>query len=217
MADLQNFSIILHDMDYDDGTDKYKHQYQIVKEQPDTVTSEITQWYDVTDIEFNKNIENMGMEIASKKDGVVKKVAAPPGYSNSVGNEKYGQWKTRSDGTSFWEFYGQYMFISSMFNMMSYPVSRGYYDDYGRSYRSGRSYYGPSSGGKSMYGTNSSYNSSKTSSKWGSKPSSFKSSVRSKVSRSASRSTAAKNSRTSRSSSRYSSSSSRSRSGGYGK
>ena len=138
------------------------------------------------------------------ENGKLHKNASPPGYNNYVGNEKYGQWENRG-GNSFWAFYGQYAFMSSMFNMMTYPVRRSYYNDYrGGYYGTGRSYYGPrTTGGSTYYGTNSAYNkSSKPNSSWSRNTSSFKNRVAG---------------RTSRSSSRYGRSSSRSRGGGFGK
>ena len=217
----QNYSIILLDMDARDG--KYYHQYNVLIERPDTVLTEETGWEKVPDAFFAANVNNMGMEIVSKKNGKVSKQASPAGYNHYIGNEKYGRW-TERNGTSFWEFYGQYAFMSSMFNLMTYPAHRSYYNDYYRGgYYGSRPYYGPS--GRSVYGTKT-YTSSGSgkSSTWGSKPSSFKQNVRSQVSRSTSASSSRSyssssryNNRNSRSSSRYSRSSSRSRSGGYGK
>lgn len=215
MSHIRNFSIILYDMDYDEPKDAYKHQYQIIADDisnPDSVTQNITDWKTVSSIYFQDHQNDMGMELVNKKDGVVTKATAPAGYSNYIGNEKYGQWRTHSDGHSFWEFYGKYAFMSHMFNMMTYPVRRSYWNDYYYNYAPHSPYYGPSSSGGRMYGTNSAYNKSRTSSTWNKRPSDFKSKVRSKVQRSASRSRA----RIRRSNSRggYNS---RSRGGGFGK
>ncbi|MBI9061440.1 MAG: hypothetical protein JEZ14_05595 [Marinilabiliaceae bacterium] len=216
----QNFSIILLDMDSRD--DGYYHQYNVIVEKPDTVLAQESGWEKVSDVFFAAHVENMGMEIASKKDGKLSKVANPAGYNHYVGNPKYGQWQERN-GSSFWAFYGRYAFMSSMFNMMTYPARRSYWNDYHGSYYGRRSYYGPS--GSQMYGTKSyTASGSGRTSTWGSKPSTFKSSVRSQVSRSASAASSRKyssgssyGSKKTRSSSRYSSSSSRGRSGGSGK
>lgn len=220
----KNFSIILYDMDYDESTSSYKHQYQLLVEPlppaDTTIDESKTEWLVVSETFFNKHVDDMGMEIAFKKDGVLEKKTAPPGYSNYVGNEKYGHWQTDNSGNSFWAFYGRYAFMSSMFNMMTYPMYRSHYNDYyGNYYRQGRPYYGPRNrNGSYTYGTNSSYTSStRKTSKWNSRPSSFKSNVRSKAKRSASTSNRSSSSRRSRSNSRYQSSRSRSRSGGFGK
>lgn len=217
----QNFSIILLDMNYNEGSDVYTHQYNVLIEKEDSVYVQKTDWVTVSNIFFDANVENMGMEIASKKDGKVNRAASPAGYTNYVGNEKYGQWRER-DGNRFWEYYGRYAFMSSMFRMSMYPIRYSYWNNYRSNYYGyGRSYYGPSSGGRNMYGTNSNYSRANTGSKWNSKPADFKSRVRSKVSKSA---TASKNrlsrissAKRTRSSSRYSSSSTRSRGGSYGK
>lgn len=222
-TEQQNFSVILYDMDFDEKTERYKHQYQVLiqpNSNPDTLLSEIQPWVVVSAVDFKKYQEDMGMEIAVKTDGVLKKQTSPAGYSEYVGNEKYGKWDRRSDGTSFWAFYGQYAFMSSMFRMSMYPVRYSYWNDYrGNYYGSGRSYYG--SNGTRSYGTGSNYSNSRSNSRWNSRPSSFKQNVRSKVQRSSSarssRSSRA-SSRRSRSGSRYSSGSNyRSRGGGFGK
>ncbi len=221
MDKLQNFTIILHDMDVEEGTfgDKYFHVYKIIKEIPKKNTSsrdteasdifrfakfqqnqklvkdddaststastedaadqtddslqvveptgepefemkeELTERTEVSEEYFFKNENNMGMEIASKVDGKVKKEVAPAGFSNYVGNEKYGKWQNRSDGSSFWEFYGKYAMMSSLFYMMTGPtIYRSHYMDYRRNYHgTGRAYYGRGSGGGYAYGTRSSY------------------------------------------------------------
>ncbi len=221
LSEEKNFSIILFDMDYEEASNKYKHQYQVLIEKPDTVYTKKTDWVAVSTIFFDANAENMGMEIASKKDGVVKKAVAPAGYTNFVGNEKYGQWKER-DGNRFWEYYGKYAFMSSMFRMAMFPVRYSYWNNYQSNYYGrGRSYYGPNSNGRNMYGTNSNYTKTNTKSSWNNKPTDFKSRVRSKVSRSAtaskSRISRSNSAKRTRSSSRYSKSSTRSRGGGFGK
>jgi hypothetical protein len=209
MSDLSTFSIILYDMNTEGSLfKKYYHQYRTIREDDKGDPKEdISGWYEVSKEYFMSHIDNMGMEIASKQDGKVTKTVSPPGYGSYVGNQRYGHWVQRN-GHSFWAFYGQYAFMSSMFGMMSYPVRRSYYDDYRTNYYgSGRTYYGPrGTDGRSMYGTNSAYTSSRTNSRWNTNPTnnSMKQRVRSSTSRS------------SRSGSRYSSSS-RSRSGGYGK
>ncbi|NOU61098.1 hypothetical protein [Marinifilum caeruleilacunae] len=223
----QNFSIILFDMDANESGSDYRHQYQVLIQKPDTVLEKKTDWKEVDEAFFSQHINDMGMEIATKKDGKLTKQAVPAGYNHYVGNEKYGRWENRG-GSSFWAFYGQYAFMSSMFNMMTYR--RSYWDDYNRGgyYGGSRGYYGPNSSNP-VYGTKS-YTSSTSgkSSTWGSKPNTFKDRVRTKVSRSSnqssrfsstrSKSSSTVNKRTSRSSSRYKSSrSTRSRSGGFGK
>ncbi|MCE7992056.1 MAG: hypothetical protein HEP71_08750 [Roseivirga sp.] len=211
------FSILLHDMNVEGNfRESFYHQYTIIQEtEPGKPEERTTEWMEVSESYFKQHQDDMGMELASKgEDGQLVKTVSPPGYNNYVGNEKYGHWQQGSNGTSFWAFYGQYAFMSSMFRMATYPVRRSYYDDYrGNYYGRGRSYYGPSNSGRSYYGTNSDYNTNRrTSSTWSQNRSNFKNRVNSRTQRSSTSS-----SRTSRSSSRYRGSSSRSRGGGYGK
>lgn len=218
LSNEQNFSIILFDMDYEEASNRYKHKYDVLVEKEDSVHVKKTDWLVVSGAFFGKNAENMGMEIASKKDGKLNKIASPAGYSNYVGNEKYGKWKER-DGSRFWEFYGKYAFMSSMFRMAMYPAYYSSWNNYNSNYYGRRSYYGSSSNGQRMYGTNSSYSKSNTSSTWNNKSSDFKSRVRNKVQRSTATTTKRTTTKpkTTRSSSRYSNSSTRSRGGSFGK
>lgn len=198
------FSVILYDMDQKGNfSSTYYHKYQIIREIEGEVSEVITDWKKVGEREFTNNIDNMGMEIVARDStGTLNKAVAPPGYNNYVGNPKYGQWENRG-GTSFWAFYGQYAFMSSMFRMAMFPVHRSYYNDWRGNYRgSGRTYYGPGGAGGRYYGTGSGYSrtNNPTSSWNSSRSSSFKSRVASRTSRSSGRS-----------------SSSRSRGGGSGK
>lgn len=158
MSNDKSYSIILHDMEVDESKNIYRHQYKIAKNIDDKNSkSELSKWYDVSESFFAENLDNMGLELASKSpDGKITKIPAPPGFNGVVGNEKYGQWKTHSNGTSFWEFYGQYAFMSSMLGMMmGPPVYRSTYYDYNtyRGSNPGKPYYGT---GQNTYGTNSS-------------------------------------------------------------
>ncbi len=209
------FSIILNDMDvHGSFFEHYFHQYKIIKSDSavqvgdSTIyypTETTTEYVEVSENYFKLHADDMGMEIAARdENGPLSKGTNPPGYSNYVGNSRYGRWEQRG-GNSFWAFYGQYAFMSSMFNMMAYPVRRSYYNDWrGNYYGTGRTYYGPTSGTSGRYyGTGSSYTrATRPNSSWSRNTSRFKSRVQS---------------RTSRSGSRYSGSSSRSRGGGFGK
>lgn len=209
MIDKQDFSIILYDMDYEGNSfskDIYRHKYKIIVPSEDgEVDIKETEWMVAPKKVFDSHVNDMGMEIVSKKDGTLVKKTLPAGYSNYVGNSRYGRWHG-SGNSSYWEFYGKYAMMSSLFNLAS-PVSRGYYRDYDLHVRSGnRSYYGPL--GSDRYGTKSTLTNRGGSSKWGKSQSSFKTSSQKSVSRSKSTKT-----KTSRSSS----SSFRSRGGGSGK
>ncbi len=206
---VSNFTVILYDMD-EEGTfsKKYKHMYKIVTEdkegKPDSKT---TAWQPVSEEFFFQHESDMGMEIASKLDGKVTKQTSPPGYSRYVGNERYGSWQSGSDGSSFWAFYGQYAFMSSMLGLATGPIYRRSYTDYHTNYRSvGRPYYGGTSTSPA-YGTYSS-----TALKQNPK-SNFASKVQSRTSSSTSSGATRSGSRYSSSSSSRSSSSSSSRGG----
>jgi hypothetical protein len=226
--DTQNYSVVLADMDYKEDSDTYFHKYKIILEKPNTATAskeddfevKLTKWKKVSPITFEEHQKDLGMTVLSKKNGVLDKKATPAGYNNYVGNDKYGNWKTQSNGTSFWAFYGQYHFMSSLFYGSSHRYYRSDYNYY-RTNHYGRSNY---------YGRNNTFGTSNYKSKsWSSKPASFKENVRSKANRSSSalKSKGYSSSRsysnstkTTRSTNRYSSSksgSSRSRSGGFGK
>jgi len=211
------FSIILYDMNVEGNFfEEYFHKYRIIEEAtPGEPEERTTEWFQVSERVFNQHVDDMGMELMSRgEDGQLVKTVSPPGYNNYVGNEKYGQW-TQRDGGSFWEFYGKYAFMSSMFNMFTYPVRRSYWNDYRGNYYGSRGYYGPRTNGRSYYGTNSDFNrTSRTNSTWSSNRSNFKNRVNSRTTRSSSTTSS---SRTSRSSSRYKGTSSRSRGGGFGK
>ncbi|MGY6648191.1 hypothetical protein [Wenyingzhuangia sp. IMCC45574] len=224
--DEQNYSVILADMNYDENQDAYFHKYKIVvpkgtAENETDFNITTSDWKKVSPVVFEQYQNDLGMTILSKKDGVLDKKSAPAGYDNYVGNKKYGHWKTDSRGTSFWEFYGQYAFMRSLFGWGS-----GY-----RYYRDDYRYYGYYRGRSNYYGRNNSFGTStykNSNSTWSSKPRTFKQRVQSKVKRSAAaqkskgysstKSYGNSNQKTYRNNDRYNSSSSyRSRSGGYGK
>lgn len=56
--------------------------------------------------------------------------------SQLIGNPNYGHWQQRSDGTSFWEFYGMYALLSNLTRPIFYDDwarhrRYSYYSDYG--------------------------------------------------------------------------------------
>ena len=210
----KTFSILLFDMDYEEETDRYRHQYRVIWSEDTLVKEKTTKWQRVDAPFFEKHLNDMGMELASKRDGKVHRGTAPPGYSSYVGSPQHGHWVQRG-GSSFWEFYGQYAFMSSLFYMMARPAPYSMWNTYQRGYYgTGNSYYGTAANGRSYYGT-SSHTAQRRNSRWGSRSSSFKSRVRNRISRS--RSSWFSSSRTSRTSSRSGSSAMRSRGMRFGK
>jgi hypothetical protein len=223
-----NYSVILADMDYKEDSKKYLHKYRIIFEEKTNTTASLeddftvksTDWIEVSAITFEEHQKDLGMTVLSKKNGVLDKKATPAGYNSYVGNSKYGAWERQSNGTSFWAYYGQYRFMSSLFYGSSQRYYRNDYDYYRTNHYGRSNYYGRNN----TFGT-STYKNANAS--WNSKPQTFKDNVRSNVKRSSSalKSKGYSSSRsfnnttqTSRNNNRYSSSSSsRSRSGGFGK
>ena len=149
------YAIILNDMRYEGNffTD-YFHQYKIiVNSDKDSANHEqaLSDWQRVSSTFFRQHVNNLGMVLASKTVGGDKSsVPQPPGYQY-IGNQQYGRWVER-DGTSFWEFYGKYALISSLFGMMHRPV---YYNDY-NTYRDYRRRNRPYYGNRNQFGSNGS-------------------------------------------------------------
>ncbi len=109
----------------------------------------VTDWIPVTEQVFARYQHYLGMVVASKTlDGQRSSSgqAHPPGYQY-VGNTQYGSW----GGGGFWQFYGQYAFMSSMLG--GHRVGRGDYDDYRRNRERGRPHYGPVTNGRQTFGT----------------------------------------------------------------
>jgi len=161
---------ILVDMEIKEGANlTLHHKYKTVKVQiQDLQTkqanySETENWEKVSKKTYDQLEKKLGMAIARKPAGKFDEEAenlaqpagfsymAPPGKSN-----RYGQWRQDSYGGSFWMFYGQYMFMRSMFWGPTYsPIYVNQYNGYRRSHTSGRTYYGTTNTGQNRYGTNS--------------------------------------------------------------
>ena len=164
MENEKTFEIMLYDMEEGGWFSDYKHQYSIIRERDSIVINDSTQraetvkvpvkkrtgWYIISKTFYKKSLDNMGMTLVSKdSSGTISKVPAPAGYNRYVGNRQYGHW-----GGGSWHFFTQYLFMRSMFHMMS-PISYGGYNSYRRNYAGKRPYYGSSNGGKPQYGTRS--------------------------------------------------------------
>ncbi len=184
----KDYSIILLDMDIEDKTfsDTYKHRYKIVTQKDSTPKERTTEWYTVSEPFFARHQNDLGMEVCSKSNGKISKVTAPPGYSTYVGNAQYGQWKSGSDGNSFWEFYGKYAMMSSMLGLASSMIHRNSYSDYHSNYYGRQPYYGTTTTGQPMYGTSSAHSQTTNSNfhQRAATNSSFKNKINDRVSRS---------------------------------
>ena len=158
------FSVILEDMKVE-GTffNAYYHKYRIVTGKGTDVNERMTDWKEVKEKFFWQNERNLGMTLAAlNEDGKLQKEAAPPGFHNYVGNSQYGQFVQRN-GSSFWQFYGQYRFMTDMLALGGLGIGRNDYRTWQQDYRGRKPYYGSSSGSrtKSKYGTYSNYNRTK--------------------------------------------------------
>lgn len=157
------YSIILEDM-REDGNffPDYYHRYKTVIGERDSKSdslvfrSEISDWVPVSEREYEKYANYLGMVIASKSaNGKISNDKYAPGYQY-VGNSRYGHWRTDSHGSSFWEWYGKYAMMSSIFGMFNRPVYRNDWNSYNDYRRRGAPYYGDGSfyGSRgNMYGT----------------------------------------------------------------
>ena len=108
-----------------------------------------TDWMEVPEETFARYQHYLGMVVSSKsRDGRTTGVrqAHPPAYQY-VGNSHYGYW----GGGGFWQFYGQYAFMSQMLG--GWGVGRNDYQNYRRNYERGRPYFGPKEGGRPAFGT----------------------------------------------------------------
>lgn len=148
-------SVTLEDMQKVGGLlPLYYHKYNVVYGDASggQLTTDTTDWIKVKSGFYKQYADDLGMTLVSRNDGGKLDTTPKPAGYQYVGNEKYGQWRSDSHGGSFWEFYGKWMFMSTMFNMMSGPsISRGYYDDYRSNWSSGRRWYGTA--GQRQFGT----------------------------------------------------------------
>jgi len=159
MRDLstqKSYAIILHDMQMDESKGIYEHKYKVIKDIEQDSVGKTTEWKKVSEVFFAENINNMGLELASKSvNGTTSKIPTPPGFNGVVGNKKYGEWQNNSGGQSFWHFYGQYAFMSSMMNMARGPVYRDSYTHYNDYRNNPNTRNSPYYGSSNQYGTNS--------------------------------------------------------------
>ncbi|WP_291728432.1 hypothetical protein [Bernardetia sp.] len=132
LNDKTTYSVILSDSK--DSDKKFK--YTIVYQNGSVPTTKSTDFMKVSDSTYDFFLDDIGMEILSNQGQQITQA----GYSNYVGNTQYGRWR-EDDGDTFWEFYGKYALLNSLFN--SNRIYRDDYYTYNRYYRtSSRPYYG---------------------------------------------------------------------------
>ena len=150
------YTVILEDMKTEGNFfQDYYHRYKVVYGEPTGIgdslayQSQVSDWVKVEKKQYQKLEPYLGMTLAAKTpDGEVSQNQHPPGYQY-VGNPQYGQWRERSDGTSFWEFYGKYALLSTVFNSFRQPVYRSDWDGYRRASQRREPYFG----NQKQYGT----------------------------------------------------------------
>lgn len=147
-----------------DGSAFY-HKYQTIRGSPGGKSKSTDgAWETVAEKKYDINQDNLGMAVAWKPLGLydheaeTAKSAQPAGYSMVAPagqKNQYGHWQTNSSGTSYWAFYGQYRLMQDMFWGPSYGhvIYASDYGSYRRSYSSGRSYYGNTTGGTRTFGS----------------------------------------------------------------
>lgn len=143
------YSVILEDMRVDGNfTKDYYHQYKLVIGEEQEGSDELAISERLLDAErvssqhYERHQDHLGMVLLSKTQEGVEQVPQPAQY-RYVGDERYGTWRTNSNGGSFWEFYGKYALLSHVLGTVSRPIGRDEWTNYRSSWRGGRTYYGP--------------------------------------------------------------------------
>lgn len=174
------YTIILSDMDLVD--EQYRHKYKILeltKEGKVIVSS--TEWENVTDDFFALHESNLGMEVLSKKEnGKYNNLITPPGFTNLIGDMRFGYWtetfstvdfdafgssvdvpvSTETDSTAqlsdpgHWEFHPQFTYLVPELGLTGLQINKSEYDQFYEKYLFNRPYYGDPEGKDSTrYGT----------------------------------------------------------------
>lgn len=95
------FTILLYDTEKTGVFSKeYKHKYRLIKKENGRVVAKDTKWFPIGSSYYNQHENNVGMEVAAKDTvGRVKRVVGPPGYTNYIGQAKYGYWTSGINDT----------------------------------------------------------------------------------------------------------------------
>lgn len=135
---------------------KTYHKYSVVENGKKAETD----WEKVSEDTYWAQEEHEGLTILSKPYGMYEeetlRSAAPPGMEyvakpemvegKATGTNQYGEWRQDNTGNSFWHYYGQYAFISSMIGGNSNRYSYNDWNSYSSRNRS-QPYYGRSTSG----------------------------------------------------------------------
>jgi len=158
LAPYAQYSVILEDMRVEGNfLPDHEHRYKVVLaekggEEP-TFRDRDTGWVEVSDEVYDRYRQCLGMTVLAKsEEGKVTRDCYPPGY-RYVGNSRYGRWRTDSRGGSFWEFYGKYALMRTMFDMGTGSIHRRDWDGYRDARTTGRPFFG----NERQYGTGGSH------------------------------------------------------------
>lgn len=153
-ANYPEYSVLLEDADTSGTFFKTNHhRYKVITGQEDSATGEmaystqVTDWYPVEKDLNAKLLPLLGMVVLSKTAEGVSRTPFPPGYQY-VGNSRYGNWRTDSEGREYWDYHPRY---SSVW-LPLYPIYRTDWSGYRTARSSNRPYYGRTPTGSSLYG-----------------------------------------------------------------
>lgn len=126
----------------------YYHQYKVVVGEGSgddlNYREEVRDFVPVPQGLYERLEPYLGMTILSKSaDGTLTDTPFPPGYQY-VGNPQYGSWVRDQGGNEFWRFAGQYLLLSTVFDLFDGPrrVYRNDWGGYTTARRSSRPYFG---------------------------------------------------------------------------
>lgn len=150
LSSYPEYTVILNDYRQEGNFfPSYYQQYEVVvgEEQPNTdalsYREETRPFVQVSRSTYNQYEPYLGMAILSKTpDGAVTDDPFPPGYQY-VGDPQYGSWQQDGSGNQFWQFAGQYLLLSTLFDAFDGPrVRRNDWGGYTTARRSGQPYFG---------------------------------------------------------------------------
>lgn len=165
LANAESYTITLDDMDLND--DQYTHRYKIYQISNDSVVSiTYSPRVKVSDDFFLLHEDDMGMELVSKTStGAINSLISPPGFTNFVGNERFGHWKEvyvdtfnvlSYEDSTFWEFNESHKNLEEELGLSGLNITMGEYILFKESYLFNRPFYGPKVAPDSTkYGTSS--------------------------------------------------------------
>ncbi len=150
LSSYPEYTVILNDYTQEGNFfPTYYHQYKVVvgEQQPNSdalaYQDEVRDFTQVSEGFYNRYKPFLGMTILSKEpDGEVTDDPFPPGYQY-VGDPQYGSWQNDGNGGQFWQFAGQYLLLSTIFNSFNGPrISRNDWGGYTTARRSNKPYFG---------------------------------------------------------------------------